>query len=163
MRGNNSLLWEHHKFMDTVFGIICQGITPYSGNNTGVWIMYLGLYDRVSLPTFGNNTGVWIMYLGLYERESFSTLGTPQVYGYSIWDYMPRNHSLLWEQHRCLDNVFGIIWQGITPYFWEQHNCLDNVFGIIWPGITPYSWEQHNCLDNVFGTILQGITPYSWL
>ena len=43
--GNHYLHWEQHRFMDTVFGIICQGITPYSGNNTGVWIMYLGLYE----------------------------------------------------------------------------------------------------------------------
>ena len=61
--------------MDTAFGIISQGITPYPGNNTGVWIMYLGLYDMESLRTVGNNTTVWIMYLGLCERESLPTLG----------------------------------------------------------------------------------------
>ena len=71
--------------------------------------MYLGLYDRESLPTLGNNTAVWLLYLGLYDRESLPTLGTTQVYGYSIWDYMPGNHSLLWEKHRSLDNVFGIV------------------------------------------------------
>ena len=38
------------------------------GNNTTVWIMYLGLYERESLPTHGNNTTVWIMYLGIYDR-----------------------------------------------------------------------------------------------
>ena len=75
MTGNHSLLWEQHKFIDGVFGIICQGFTPYSGNNTGVWIMYLGLYDRESLPTVGYNTTVWIMYYGLYDRESLPTLG----------------------------------------------------------------------------------------
>ena len=58
MTGNHSLLWEQHRFMDTVFGIICQGITPYTGKNTGVWTMYLGLYDRESLHTVGNNTTV---------------------------------------------------------------------------------------------------------
>ena len=57
--------------------------------------MHLGLYDRESLPTLGNNTGVWILYLGLYDRESLPTLGTPQVSGYSIWEYMTGNHSLL--------------------------------------------------------------------
>ena len=71
--------------------------------------MYFGLYDRESLPTLGNNTVVCVMYLGLYEWESLPTLGTPQVSGYSIRDYNTGNHSLLWEQHRCLDNVFGII------------------------------------------------------
>ena len=74
MTGYHSLLLEQHRFMDRVFGIICQGITPYSGNYTGVWIMYLGLYDRESLPTLGNNKTVWIIYLGLYERESLPTL-----------------------------------------------------------------------------------------
>ena len=49
------------------------------GNNTDVWIMYLGIYDRESLPTLGNNTGVWIMYLGLYDREALPTLGTTQL------------------------------------------------------------------------------------
>ena len=73
MTGNHSLLWEQHRFMDTVFWIICQGITPYSGNNTGVSIMYFGLYDMEPLPTFGNNTTVWIMSFG----------------------YMTGNHSLL--------------------------------------------------------------------
>ena len=71
--------------------------------------MYLALYDWDSQPTLGNNTGVWIMYLGLYDRDSLPTLGTTHVYGYSIWDYKPGNHSLPWEQYRCLDNVFGII------------------------------------------------------
>ena len=71
--------------------------------------MYLGLYIRESLPTLGDNTGVWILYLGLYDRESLPTLGTPQVTGYSIWDYKTGNHSLHLEQHRCLDNVFGTI------------------------------------------------------
>ena len=88
MTGNHSQLWEQHRFMDTVFGIISQGITPYSGNNTGVWIMYLGLYDRESLPTVGNNTTVWIMYFGLYDKG---------IIPYS------------WELHNCLDNVFRII------------------------------------------------------
>ena len=69
--------------------------------------MYLGLYYRESLPTLGNKTGVWIMYLGIYARESLLTLGTTQVSGYNIWDYVTGIHSLLWEQHRCLDNVFG--------------------------------------------------------
>ena len=60
------------------------------------------------------------MYLGLYERESLPTLGTTQVSGYSIWDYMiweymKSNHSLLWEQCRCLDNVFGTILQESPP------------------------------------------------
>ena len=68
MTGNYSLLWEQHMSMDGVFGIICQGITLYSGNNTGVWIMYLGLYDRESFPTLGNNTCFSIIYLGLYDR-----------------------------------------------------------------------------------------------
>ena len=72
-------------------------------------MMYSALYDRDSLPILGNNTGVWIMYFGLYERESLPTLGTTQVSGYSIWDYMTGNHSLHWEQLRCMDNVFGII------------------------------------------------------
>ena len=71
--------------------------------------MYLGIYERESVPTLGNNTGVWIMYLGLYDRESLPTLGTTQVYGFSNWDYMPGNHSLLWEQYKCLDNVLGNI------------------------------------------------------
>ena len=62
MTGNHSLLREQHKFIDTVFGIICQGFTPHSRNNTGFWIQYLGLYDSESLPTLGNNTVVWIMY-----------------------------------------------------------------------------------------------------
>ena len=43
--------------------------------------MYLGIYDRESLPTLGNNTGFSIMYLGLYDRESLPTLGTTQVSG----------------------------------------------------------------------------------
>ena len=68
MTGNHSLLWEQHRFMDTAFGIICQGITPYSGNNPGVWIKYLGFYDVESLPTLRNNTTVWIMYLRIYDR-----------------------------------------------------------------------------------------------
>ena len=76
-----------HRFLDNVFGIICQGITPYSGNNTGVWIMYFGLYDKESFPTLGNNTTVWIMYVELYCKESLPTL----------------------EKKRCLDNVFGIV------------------------------------------------------
>ena len=95
MTGNHSLLWKQHKFMNTVFGIICQGITLYSRNNTGFWIQYLSLYDSESLPTLGNNTGVWIMYLGLY---------------------MSWNHSLLWEQHWYMDHAFGTIRQVITPY-----------------------------------------------
>ena len=76
--------------------------------------MYLGLYDRESIYPW-NNTGVWIMYFGLYDRESLPTLGTTQVYGYSIWDYMPGNNSLLWEQYRFLDNVFGTIQQESPP------------------------------------------------
>ena len=56
------------------------------------------------------------MYLGLYDRESLPTLGTPQVSGYSIWDYKTGNHSLLWEQNRFSDTAIGIICQGITPY-----------------------------------------------
>ena len=60
--------------------IISQGITPYSGNNTSVSIMYFGLYDRESFPTLGNNTTVWIMYLGLYYRESLPTLGNNTVF-----------------------------------------------------------------------------------
>ena len=71
--------------------------------------MYTGLYDRESLPTLGYNTGVWIMYLGQYDRESLPTLGSPQVSVYSILEYKTGNHSLLWEEHRCLDNVFGTI------------------------------------------------------
>ena len=81
--------------------------------------MYLALYDWDSLPTLGNNTGVWIMYLGLYDRDSLPTLGTTQVSVYLdtgiIWEqhkcimYLGGNHSLPWEQYRCLDNVFGII------------------------------------------------------
>ena len=74
MTGNRSLLWEQHCFMDTVFGIICQGITPYSGNNRDVWIKYLGIYDRESVPSVGTNTTVWVMYFGLYDRESLHTL-----------------------------------------------------------------------------------------
>ena len=75
MTGNHSLLYEHHRFLDTVFGTTRQGIIPYTWNKTGVWIMYLGIYIRESLPTLVNNTGVWIMYLGLYERDSIPTLG----------------------------------------------------------------------------------------
>ena len=75
MTGNHSLLWEQHKCLNNVIRTICQETSPYSGNNTGVWIMYLGLYYRESLPTLGNNTGVWIMYLGIYARESLPTLG----------------------------------------------------------------------------------------
>ena len=75
MTGNHSLLWEKHSFMNKVFGIICQGINPFSGNNTGVWKMYFGLYDRESLHTVGNNTTVWIMHFGLYDKESLPTLG----------------------------------------------------------------------------------------
>ena len=153
MAGNHSLLKDHHRFLDTVFGNTKQGITPYSGNNTGVWIMFLGQYNRKSLPTLGNNTVVWIKFLGLYERESLPALGTTQDYGYSIWDYMTGNHSLLWEQHKCLNNVFGKILQGIHPYSWEQYRCLDNIFGTILQGITPYSWKQHRCLDTIFGTM----------
>ena len=81
MTGNHSLLWEQQKFMDTVFGTTRQGVIRYSGNKTGVWTMYLGLYNRKSLPTHGKNTVVWIMYLGLYDRESLPTLGTTQVSG----------------------------------------------------------------------------------
>ena len=94
MTGNHSLLREQHKCLNNVFGTIWQEISPYTGNNTSVWIMYLGLYERKWLPT----------------------LGTTQVYEYNIWDYMPGNHSLLWEQHRYLDYLFGTIWQVITPY-----------------------------------------------
>ena len=101
------------------------------------------------------------MYFGLYERESLPAMGITQDYGYSIWDYMTGNHSLLWEQPKCLNNVFGKILQGIHPYSWEQYRCLDNVFGIIWQGISPYSWEQYRFLDNIFGIIWQGITPYT--
>ena len=43
--------------------------------------MYLGLFDRESLPTLGNNTGVWIMYLGFYDMESLPTLGKKKVSG----------------------------------------------------------------------------------
>ena len=71
--------------------------------------MYLGIYYKESLTTLVNNTDVWIMYLGLYENESLPTLGVTQVSGYSISDYNTGNHSLHWEQHRCLDNVFGTI------------------------------------------------------
>ena len=74
--------------------MICQGITPYSGDNTGVSIMYFGLYDREPLPTVGNNTVFWIMYSGLFDKKSLPTLGTIQVSG-SIWEYMTGNHSLL--------------------------------------------------------------------
>ena len=81
MTGNHSLLWEQHRYLDHLFGIICQGITPYSGNKIGVWIMYLGLYDRESLPTVGNNTTVWIMYFGLYDRVSLPILGNNT----SVW------------------------------------------------------------------------------
>ena len=58
MTGNHSLHWAKHKCLNNVFGTIGEEITPYSGNNTGVWIMYLVLYYKESLPTLGNNTGV---------------------------------------------------------------------------------------------------------
>ena len=109
MTGNHSLLWEQHRFTDTAIGIICQGITPYSGNNTCVWVMCLGLYDMEPLPTVGNNTTVWIMYFGLHDRESFPTLGNNITVWIMYLEYMTGNHSLLWEQHRCRDNVFVII------------------------------------------------------
>ena len=112
-------------------GLYDRESLPTLGNNTGFWIMYLGLYERESLPTLGNNTGVWLLYLGLYDRESLPTLRKPQDSGYSIWDYNTGNHSLHLEQHRFLDNVFGNIYQGITPYSWEQHRCLVNVFRTI--------------------------------
>ena len=115
LTGNHSLLWEQHKCLNNVYGKIWQGITPYSWEQHRCLNNVFGTIWQGITPYSGNNTGVLIVYLGLYDRESLSTLGTTQIYGYSIWDYMPRNHSLLWEQHRCLDNVFGIIWQGITP------------------------------------------------
>ena len=137
--------------------------------------MYLGLNDRESLPTLGNNTGVWIMNLGLYDREPLPTLGTTQVSGYSIWDNMTGNHSLLWEQHRFMDTVFGIICQGITPYsrnntgFWIQYlgqydskslPTLGNNTGVCIMYLGLYMswnhsllWEQHRYMNHVFATI----------
>ena len=140
MTGKHSLLKEQHRFLDTVFGTIWQGIIPYS------------LEQHRCLDN---------VFRIIYDRESLPNLGTTHVSGSCIWDYMTGNHSQLWEQHKCLNNVFRKIWQGNTPYSWEQHRCLNNLFGTIRQGITTYSWEQHRCLDNVFGIISQGITPYT--
>ena len=88
LQGITPYSWEQHSFLDNVFLKFWEEISPNSGNNTGFWIMYLGIYDRESIPTLGNNTGFWIMYLGLYHRESPPNLG---------------------NKSRCLDNVFGNI------------------------------------------------------